>query len=431
MGIVTPAVGHPDVPIAPPNAALPDALVTTVISGAGTNLLRLRDQASSSIQKTVVEHDDSEAIQSTFDAAISGATVYFPAGSYRFTRPGFFIRRSHVKVLGSENGAAVLQDNLIGNSFQPWTPPVPCGFLSPVDEDVEISSLTLSGLAPFGSSMTRRKKGICATGSFESLKVHDVVARNISGEAIYAEDLKPGEVTFSSNTIEDCAKNGLNTNSAALAEVVITGNVIRKVNGAAILVVSKRALISGNRITGPAPTGADAVNVAVASFFTIAGNEITGVDTSLAATSLIHVGFHGSGLNGTGLVAGNTIRDNQTLNETGGGAILVDDVSAPVLIENNLIERNGRCCHSQSPAISIANKADNVFIVNNTIRGSERDQDVGIRIENSVAAGNHISIGTNDIETPQPFVFKVRPNGGPEAEYSELLRQASKWPTPQ
>lgn len=376
-------------------------------------------------------HDDSEAIQSTFDAAVSGVTVYFPTGFYRFTHPGFSIRRLQIKVLGSSGRNAVLEDNLIGNSFPPWTPSVACGFLSPIDSDIEVSNLALYGLAPFGSSITRRKKGICATGSFDSLNVHDIVARHISGEALYAQDLKSGKVTFFSNTVEDCAKNALNTNSATLAEVAITDNVIKKVSGAAILIVSTRALVARNKITGGAPTGSDAVNVAVTSFFAIASNEITGVDTSLAATSLIHIGFHGSGLNGSGVVAGNIIRDNQTLNATSGGAIFVDDVSEPVLIENNVLERNGRCCRVGSPAISIANKADKVFIVNNTIRGSEKDQDVGVRIENSVLASNHILIGSNDIEALQPTVFKVRPNGGLEGEYSELLQEAKRWPKAQ
>jgi hypothetical protein len=429
MGLVAGEIHYPDIPIAPPKAALADALVTTVASGGGTSLLQLKDKASTSVQETVVTHDDSEAIQSAFDAAVSGATVYFPAGSYLFTRPGFSIKRSQLKILGAGSGTAILKDNLMGNSFPPWTAPEPCGFISPVDSgDIEISNLTLYGLASFGSSLTRRKKAICATGSFERLYVHDVVARNISGEAIYAENGKPGEVIFSSNTVEDCAKNAFNTNSAALASVTVTDNVVRKVSGASILVVSQRALVARNKITGGAPIGADVVNVAVTSFFTIAANQITGVDTSLAATSLIHVGFHGSGLNGSGLVVGNVIRDNQTLNETQGGAILVDDVSEPVLIENNLIERNRGCCGSAGPAISIANKADRVLIVDNTIRGSEGDQDIGIRLETSVPASNHVLIRKNDIKTRQPTVFKVNPNGGSEGEFSELLRMAKSWP---
>jgi len=428
MGLVVTEIHYPDIPITPPKAALADALVTTVISGEGSRLLQLKDKASTSVQHTVVTHDDSEAIQSTFDATTSGSSVYFPTGSYLFTRLGFSIKRSQLKILGSGNGTAILKDNLIGNSFPPLTAPEPCGFISPVDSaDVEISNLTLYGLAPFGSSMTRRKKAICASGSFDRLYVHDVVARNISGEAIYAENLKSGEVTFSSNTVEDCAKNALNTNSAALASVTVTDNVVRKVSGAAILVVSQRALVARNKITGGAPIGADVVNVAVTRFFTIALNEITGVDTSLAATSLIHVGFHGSGLNGSGLVVGNVIRDNQTLNETQGGAILLDDVSEPVLIDNNIIERNRGCCRSGGPAISIANKADKVLIADNTIRGFAGDQDIGIRLETSVPASNHILIRNNDIETRQPTVFKVNPNDGSESEFSELLRMAKSW----
>lgn len=430
-GLVAEQIHYPDIPITPPKAALGDALVTTVTSGEGTRLLQLKDKAWSSVQKTVVTHDDSEAIQSAFDATVSGATVYFPTGSYLFTRPGFWIKRSHVKILGSGNDTAILKDNLIGNGFPPLTGPEPCGFISPVDSaDIEISNLTLYGLAPFGSSMTRRKKAICATGSFERLYVHDVVARNISGEAIYADNLKPGEVTFSSNTVEDCAKNALNTNSAALASVTVTDNVVRKVNGAAILVVSQRALVARNKITGGAPIGADVVNVAVTRFFTIAVNEITDVDASLAATSLIHVGFHGSGLNGSGLVVGNVIRDNQTLNETQGGAILLDDVSEPILVENNLIERNRGCCRSGGPAISIANNADKVLITDNTIRGFEGDQELGIRLEKSVPESNHIIIRNNQIGVSHPTVFNVNPNGGSEAEFSELLRMASAWTRP-
>jgi hypothetical protein len=215
-----------------------------------------------------------------------------------------------------------------------------------------------------------------------------------------------------------------------LASVTVTDNVVRKVSGAAILVVSQRALVARNKITGGAPIGADVVNVAVSSFFTIAVNEITDVDTSLAATSLIHVGLHGSGLNGSGLVVGNVIRDNQTLNETQGGAILLDDVSGPVLIENNLIERNHGCCRSGGPAISIANKTDKVLIVDNTIHGSAGEQDIGIRIEKSVPASNHILIRNNDIETRQPTVFKVNPNDGSESEFSELLGMAKSWTRP-
>ena len=430
MGLLKERIHYPDIPITPPTTALADALVTTVTSGGGTTLLQLKDKASTSVQNTVITHDDSEAIQSTLDASVSGGTVYFPTGSYLFTRSGFSIKRSRVKILGSGNGA-ILQDNLIGNSFAPLSAPVPCGFISPVDSgDIEISKLGLYGLSPFGSSMTRQKKAICATGSFERLYVHDVLARNISGEAIYADNLKPGEVIFSSNIVEDCAKNALNTNSATLASVTVTDNVVRKVSGAAILVVSQRALVARNKITGGGPIGADVVNVAVSSFFTIAINEITDVDTSLAATSLIHIGFHGSGLNGSGLVVGNVIRDNQTLNETQGGAILLDDVSGPVLIENNLIERNHACNRSGGPALSIANKTDKVLIVDNTIRGSAGDQDIGIRIEKSVPASNHILIRNNDIETRQPTVFKVNPNDGSESEFSELLGMAKSWTRP-
>jgi len=305
---------------------------------------------------------------------------------------------------------------------------VPCGFISPIDSgNIEISKLAFYGLAPFGSSMTRRKKAICATGSFERLYVHDVVTRNISGEAIYADNLKPGEVIFSSNIVEDCAKNALNTNSAVLANVTVTDNVVRNVNGAAVLVVSQRALVARNKITGGGAIGADVVNVAAANFFTIAANEISGVDSSLAATSLIHVGSYGSGLNGSGLLVGNVIRDNQTLNETGGGSILVDDISEPVLIENNLIERKRGCCRSGGPAISIANKADRVLIADNTIRGFEGNQDMRIRLEKSVPASKHIIVRNNDMGVGHPTVFRVNPSAGSESEFSELLRVAKSW----
>jgi hypothetical protein len=234
-------------------------------------------------------------------------------------------------------------------------------------------------------------------------------------------------VIFSSNIVEDCAKNALNTNSAALANVTVIDNVVRKVNGAAILVVSQRALVARNKITGGGAIGADVVNVAAANFFTIAVNDITGVDSSLAATSLIHVGFYGSGLNGSGLVVGNVIRDNQTLNETGGGSILVDDVSEPVLIENNLIERKRGCCRSGGPAISIANKADRVLIADNTIRGFEGNQDMRIRLEKSVPASKHIIVRNNDMGVGHPTVFRVNPSAGSESEFSELLRIAKSW----
>ena len=427
MGLVAEKKHYPDIPLTPPKAALADALITTVTSGGGS-ILELREKASSSVQQSVVSHDDSEAIQSALDAAVPGATVYFPTGSYLFSRQGFLIRGSSLKLTGSGNQLSILKDNLIGNSFPPFRGTEPCGFLSPVDfSNIEISNLALYGLAPFGSSMTRRKKAICASGSFDRLYVHDVVARNISGEAIYAEDLKRGQVIFSSNTIEDCSKNGLNTNSLALTNVSVTDNVVHKVNGAAILVVSQNALVARNKITGGAPSGADVVNVAVGKLFTIAANEISGLDTSLAATSLIHIGFYGSGLNGSGVVIGNLITDNQTLNETSGGAIFVDDVAQPVLIENNIMERNRGCCLPGNPAISIANKVDEILVVGNTMRGSEPYQDVGIRIEKSVPTNNRIVIRNNKIETRQPTVFKVTPQGVSDGDFSELLEMAKSW----
>lgn len=428
MGLLAEKNHYPDIPLAPPKTALADALITTIISGAGSTFLEVREKALSSVRRVVVIHDDSAAIQATLDAAGTGATVYFPIGSYLFTRLGFSIRQSHLKLTGSGNQTALLRDNLVGNSFPPVGGTEPCGFLTPIDfSDVEISSLALYGLAPFGSSMTRRKKAICATGSFDRFYVHDVVAQSVSGEAIYADDVKPGEVIFSSNTVENCSKNALNTNSAVLANVTVTDNVVKKVSGAAILVVSQNALVARNKITGGAPIGTDVVNVAVGKFFTIAANEITGLDTSLAATSLVHVGFHGSGLYGSGVVVGNLLKGNQTLNETVGGAIFIDDVSSPVLIENNVIEKNASCCSSEGPAISIANKVDKVLIVGNTIRGSETYQDIGVRVEKSVPTNNHIIIKDNDIGTSQRFLFDVTPNGGSESEFAVLLQTAKSW----
>jgi hypothetical protein len=326
---------------------------------------------------------------------------------------------------------AILKDNLIGNGFAPATGAEPCGFLSPVDSaDIEISKIALYGLGPFGSSMTRLKKAVCASGSFDRLSVHDVLARNISGEAIYADGLKRAQVTFSSNTVEDCAKNALNTNSGVFENVIVTDNVIRKVNGASILVVSQRTTVARNKIIGGGAIGADVVNVAVTKLFVIAANEISGIDSSLAATSLIHVGFPGSRLNGSGVVVSNVIRDNRTLNDTSGGSIMVDDVSEPVLIQNNLIERNRGSSRSEGPAISVANQADKVLILGNTIRGVEGSQDTGIRVEKSVPASNHILIKNNNIESRQQTVFEVKPNGGSESEFAELLGIAKRWTRP-
>ena len=422
---------YPDIPRTPPTTSAADSLVTVVVSGGGTTDLKLRDKAGASVANTLVAHDDSEAIQAAFDAVSAGGTVYFPRGRYLFTRRGFLINPSTIRVQGAGQALSILQDNMAGNGFARWTPPGACGFLTSANvPDLEISDLALYGLSGFGSSMTRLKKAVCATGSFGKLYVHNVLARNISGEAIYADDSAPGSVIFSNNTVEDSAKNALNTNSGALKDVSVTNNIIRRVSGAAVLVVSQTASVTGNRITGSMPSGSDAVNVATTKFFTIAGNEISGVDMSLAATSLIHAGFHGSGLNGGGIIAGNALRDNKTLNEFGGGAIFIDDLSGPVLIANNVIERNGHCCQAGVPGISIANRTDKVWVTGNTIRGSRSDQDVAIRIEKSVPSENHVFIGPNEISAVTSTVLTVPAGGASRNDFSSLLHLAENWPKP-
>jgi hypothetical protein len=118
------------------------------------------------------------------------------------------------------------------------------------------------------------------------------------------------------------------------------------------------------------------------------------------------------------------------LNESGGGAIFVDDLPGPVLIANNVIEGNGHCCQAGIPGISIANNTNKVLITGNTIRGSRTNQDVAIRVERSVPAANHILVGPNDIRAIVPNLFFVPPGTASEDEFTSLLRLAENWPRP-
>ena len=89
------------VPATPPASSLPDDLITTIVSGAGTNALTLAAGAGST-QSTVAEHDDTAAINNAIafvassnkkqvqyfnalPAQQSAAPMYFSYGKYRIS----------------------------------------------------------------------------------------------------------------------------------------------------------------------------------------------------------------------------------------------------------------------------------------------------------------------------------------------------------
>jgi hypothetical protein len=78
-------VGNPPsyVPSAPPGAATPEYLVSTIVSGGGTTTLTLTNAATTTVSGKTVLHDNSLALKAAAQAAynVGGGTVYIPNGS--------------------------------------------------------------------------------------------------------------------------------------------------------------------------------------------------------------------------------------------------------------------------------------------------------------------------------------------------------------
>jgi hypothetical protein len=252
------------------------------------------------------------------------------------------------------------------------------------------------------------------------------VAENVSGEAIYADCIESERTRFIHNIVNDSAKNGFNTNNVTMRHVEISFNSVSKVSGAAVLVASDDAQIENNMIScGTSAIGADIIGVAPARRYVVEGNVISGCNTSRASVSPIHLGLHSSGIMaGTGVVAGNVIRNNVTANERIGGAIYIDDQPGPIIIMGNVIVNNGRCCFGGSPAISIGNATGKVLIEGNQIRGSTQRQSIGVRVERSAARTARILLRWNMIEEPVDTRYEGIPSRARIRDFARLLEQA-------
>jgi len=76
------------VPTNPPAAAVGDALITTIMAGAGTTSLQLAEAATTTVSGQQVMHDDTAAIQAAINAvqgSASGRVVYLASGYYRIS----------------------------------------------------------------------------------------------------------------------------------------------------------------------------------------------------------------------------------------------------------------------------------------------------------------------------------------------------------
>jgi hypothetical protein len=70
----------PNAPSAPPSSPVNGILVTTISSGAGTTALTLAASASATVPRTIVQHDDTAAINAAWVAASTNGLTYSPWG---------------------------------------------------------------------------------------------------------------------------------------------------------------------------------------------------------------------------------------------------------------------------------------------------------------------------------------------------------------
>lgn len=84
-------VGSPPsyVPAAPPGAATPQYLISTIVSGGGTTTLTLANNASTTVSGKTVLHDNSLPLKAAAQAAynVGGGTVYIPIGAFAANYP--------------------------------------------------------------------------------------------------------------------------------------------------------------------------------------------------------------------------------------------------------------------------------------------------------------------------------------------------------
>ncbi len=90
------------VPSAPPGAATRQALVTTILSGAGTTSLILGANAQANLTGALVYHDDSAAIVAAVNAALAispaGGTVVLPQGTYQWANLALPASSNYMKI---------------------------------------------------------------------------------------------------------------------------------------------------------------------------------------------------------------------------------------------------------------------------------------------------------------------------------------------
>jgi hypothetical protein len=387
----------------PPAIARRDYLRTTISSGGGTTSLILAAASSAAVTGVPVNHDDSDA----FDAAIAALAsqqgiLYIPRGSYLIARFVLVNAQNNLRIMGDGPGRTTVIDNSVG-PMDSSAGFFRYGLFSIVDtSDFELASLTLKGQR--GHPTDIWKKGVFIRGTQgapnqpRSVVVHDVVAVDFSGEAIYADGTGVG-IVFRDNYCKDCRSNALNINGDTTSDLhgAIVDNVVEGGFGFSALQGGGASLtVARNRVRVPGRTGGDVVLVQGVKALELVGNTIADCLMDSAGVSPLHVGFNDGDFNISGVVADNVIVNNTLLNRA--PAVLIENAIGPLLVTGNLIANNGGGVDTFSPGISVdGDTTGSVVIEGNHFGAGANQHQSGIEVTQEAASSPafDVRIGEN------------------------------------
>jgi hypothetical protein len=412
----------------PPAAARRDHLRTTVSSGGGTTTLTLAAASSAAVSGVPVVHDDSAAFAAALAAMTSEAAVlYIPGGSYQLIQYLLVSGRDHLRILGEGQSATILIDNSTGQD-ESASPAHRFGIVSVVDSsDFELSHLTLQG-QPGVSPVHYRKKGVFLRGDVttpRNLVVHDITARDLGGEAIYADGSGQG-VVFRNNYCLNCLSNAINVNASTTSGYTMDAEVLDNIvegglGHSAIQGGGRTLIVARNRIRVPDRTGGDVVQVTGVGALELVGNIISDCVMTATGVPAIRIGYNAGDTSAAGVVADNVILNNSMLAVA--GALHLENVPGPLLVSGNIIAGNG------SAGVTVAGiKVDGASTGRITIDGNYiaagTNAASGITIT-SAAAGSgsyDVRVGENffasNITTPNRLIYSWFPTN-----YSALVVQ--------
>ena len=281
----------------------------------------------------------------------------------------------------------------------------PCGIITVLGANVTVDHLGILGNENFGGTVGTNGRGRGVYGHNASsinvigpdeLYVHDIWSARMVGETPYSDCSSNSYVDhliqFNNNVVVNSPSNGPNTNCGGnLQTAQFLGNVCHDVD-ICLTPFAANTIVRDNYIDFTirnARSGAAQIVLGGpirGAHATVIGNEITGINSTAAAVSLIQLG-DASKHPGASIISGNRIHDNFIGTETQGGAIHCQNCVGPVSIINNVITNTGRNgWGNTNPCIDLSGIAlKSVMIGGNICRdgGSGRSsvEQIGVRIE--------------------------------------------------